>query len=168
MPQVPVAPEPPVEGTSSEVRAPATVVAAVPPLATGSVPLTCVVRLTPESAPPSVRLPLPVTVPVSVMPLTVPVLPTDVTVPEPLLLNVVQSVLVRYPLTAAVAAAMLITGVIPPLDTTGAVAVTLVTVPPPDTAAMVIAPAPLVMVMPEPAVSVDLARVPPVLLPISS
>jgi hypothetical protein len=95
IPQVPVAPEPPVEGTSSELRAPEAVVAAVPPFARGSVPLTCVVRLTPDSVPPSVRLPVEVTVPVSVMPLTVPVPPTLVTVPVPLPLNVAQSVLVR-------------------------------------------------------------------------
>jgi len=56
-------------------------VAFVPPLAIWSVPDTCVVRLTPESEPPSVRLPEAVTVPVSVMPLTVPVPPTEVTVP---------------------------------------------------------------------------------------
>ena len=55
----------------------------VPPLATGSVPLTWLVRLTPESVPPSVKLPDDVTVPVSVIPLTVPVPPTDVTVPLP-------------------------------------------------------------------------------------
>ena len=54
---------------------------------------------------------------------------TLVTEPEPLLLKVVQSVEVRYPFTDAVAAAMLIAGVAPPDDTTGAVPVTLVTVP---------------------------------------
>ena len=54
---------------------------------------------------------------------------TDVTVPEPLLLNVDQSVEVKYPFTEVVAAAIEIAGVAPPLDTTGAVPVTLVTVP---------------------------------------
>jgi hypothetical protein len=53
-------------------------------------------------------------------------------VTEPLLLNVVQSVLVRYPLTELVAAAIEIAGVVPPDDTTGAVPVTAVTVPPLD------------------------------------
>ena len=46
-------------------------------------------------------------------------------------LNVVQSVLIKYPLTAVVAAAILITGAAPPDDITGAVAVTPVTVPEP-------------------------------------
>ena len=101
----------------------------MPPLAIGSVPETWVVRLTPDSVPPRVSDPEEVTVPVSVMPLTVPVPLTLVTVPEPLLLNVVQSVLVRYPLTDVVAAGILIAGVVPPLDTTGEVPVTLVTVP---------------------------------------
>ncbi len=59
------------------------VVPPVPPLATGSVPVTCVLRSTPESVPPSVREPLEVTVPVRVMPLTVPVPDTLVTVPPP-------------------------------------------------------------------------------------
>jgi hypothetical protein len=81
IPQVPVAPEPPVEGTSSAVRAPPAEVEFVPPLAIGSVPVTCEVSETPESVPPRVSVPEEVTVPVSVIPLTLPVVPTDVTVP---------------------------------------------------------------------------------------
>ena len=53
----------------------------VPPLRIGSVPVTCVARSTPLSVPPSVRLPLDVTVPDRLMPLTVPVPETLVTVP---------------------------------------------------------------------------------------
>ena len=60
---------------------------------------------------------------------TPPVKLTDVTEPDPLLLNVVQSVLVRYPFTEVVAAGILMAGVVPPLDTTGDVPVTLVTEP---------------------------------------
>ena len=48
-------------------------VAPVPPLATGNVPVTCDVRLTPDNVPPSVRLPELVTVPERLIPLTVPV-----------------------------------------------------------------------------------------------
>lgn len=48
---------------------------------------------------------------------------------EYLPLNVFQSVDVKYPLTLVVAAAIDIAGVAPPLDTTGAVPVTLATVP---------------------------------------
>ena len=60
-----------------------------------------------------------------------PVKLTLVTVPEPLLLNVFQSVDVRYPLTEVVAAGILIAGVVPPEETTGDVPVTDVTVPEP-------------------------------------
>ena len=64
---------------STVLPVPVEVVTPVPPLATGSVPVTCEVKLTLDSVPPSVRLPVLVTVPVSVMPLTVPVPPTLVT-----------------------------------------------------------------------------------------
>lgn len=63
------------------VRAPPAVVAFVPPLAMGSVPVTAVVKLTPESVPPNVSEPDAVIVPVSVRPLTVPAPVTEVTVP---------------------------------------------------------------------------------------
>jgi hypothetical protein len=59
------------------------------------------------------------------------VIATLVTVPVllVLLLKVFQSVLVKYPLTKLVAAAIEIAGVVPPDDTTGAVPVTEVIVP---------------------------------------
>ena len=57
----------------------------VPPFATGRVPVTWVDRLTPDSVPPSVRLPELVTVPLRVIPFTDPVPPTLVTVPVVLL-----------------------------------------------------------------------------------
>lgn len=46
---------------------------------------------------------------------------TEVTVPEPLLLNVFQSVELRYPLLAVPACVMPIVGVRPPVDVMGAV-----------------------------------------------
>ena len=88
-------------------------------------------------------------------PLDVPAKPladtteTAVTVPEPLLLNVVQSVEVRYPLVDPLAAAIEMAGVVPPLDTTGAVPVTEVTVPPEPVADSV----PAAKLTPEPIVT---------------
>ena len=128
----------------------------VPPLAMGRIPLTCVVRLTPLSVPPRVRLPVVVTVPVSVMPLTVPVPPTLVTVPLP----------VPAPRLARAAAAEV--APVPPLAITKVPANTiapvvgLLGVNPVVPAlklvrpleAKVIVPAPLVTVMPVPAVKV--------------
>ena len=130
--------------------------------------------------PPSVRFPVDVTVPVSVMPLTVPVPPTEVTVPSPVpaprfARAVAASVAPVPPLAiASVPPAVIVpddvTGppvkvrpVVPP-DTS-----TDVTVPlPPPVAAIVMLPEPLVMVMPEPAVSVALDSVLPVELPMSN
>ena len=62
---------------------------------------------------------------------TLPDVPVPVTVPvlEVLLLNVVQSVDVKNPLTDVVAAGIETTGVVPPDETTGDVAVTDVIVP---------------------------------------
>ena len=54
---------------------------------------------------------------------------TPVTVPEPLELNVDQSVEDKYPLAIEVATGILMAGVSPPLETTGDVPVTDVTVP---------------------------------------
>lgn len=170
------------------VRAVPATVAPVPPFATGRVPVTCDVRSTPESVPPSVKLPEDVTVPVSVMPLTVPALPTLVTVPvlvvkpEGLLAGyapkfvkaVAASVAPVPPLaTASVPPSVIVpdpvTGppevvkpVVPPLTPTD------VTVPPPAVDAMVIEPLPFVTVIPDPAVSVALVSVLPVLLPMSN
>lgn len=56
---------------------------------------------------------------------------TEVTVPDPLLLKVVQSVADKYPSTDVVACGIEIAGAAPPLLTTGAVPVTPVTVPEP-------------------------------------
>ena len=96
----------------------------------------------PLNVPPSVRLPLVVTVPVRVRPLTVPVPLTEVTEPEPLLLNVVQSAALRAPrlVAEAVGTFSVITGVVVLLatvelrsvpDVPNVSAATLVTVPVP-------------------------------------
>ncbi len=54
----------------------------MPPLETGSVPVTWLVKLTPVKTPPSVKFPLEVTAPLKLIPLTVPVPTTLVTVPS--------------------------------------------------------------------------------------
>lgn len=95
------------------------VVKLVPPLATGNaVPLYVIASV------PEVVIGLPV-----IDSTDGTVAATDVTEPDPLLSNVVQSVDDRYPLTEVVATGIDIAGVAPPLDTTGLVPVTLVTVP---------------------------------------
>lgn len=68
---------------STTAPEPVEVVTPVPPLATGSVPVTWVVRFTSDKAPPSVMLPDDVTVPDKEMPFTVPVPATEVTLPVP-------------------------------------------------------------------------------------
>jgi hypothetical protein len=138
--------------------------------------------------PPSVSEPVDVTVPLRLRPLTVPVPETDVTVPtfdvkpEGLLAGyaprfvraVAASVAPVPPLaTARVPPSVIVPDpvigppevvkpVVPPLTSTD------VTEPPPAVDAMVIVPLPFVTVMPDPAVSVALVRVLPVLLPISN
>jgi len=63
--------------------------------------------------------------------------------------------------------ARLIAGVAPPLDTTGEVPVTAVTVPL-FVAAILIEPLPFVIAIPEPAVNVVFVNVLPVVFPISN
>ena len=114
----------------------------VPPLPVGSVPVTCAVRLTFESVPPSVRLPLDVTLPVKVMPLTVPVPLTLVTVPtetepprliaEPLIvIDEFVSWLLAIPLSVppSVKEPLLVTDPVSVMPLTVPVPLTLVTVP---------------------------------------
>jgi len=80
-------PEPPPAGVAQvpSPRQKVELVAPVPLLRfpTGKLPVTWLAKLTPVNAPPSVKLPVLVTVPDSAMPLTVPVPATDVTVPAP-------------------------------------------------------------------------------------
>jgi hypothetical protein len=114
---------------------PVSVVAPVPPFATGNVLVTCVDKLMPDSVPPRVSEPDAVTVPVRVMPLTVPVPPTEVTVPvlavAPVATpsNFVLSAALILPAALVVASLMDMAGAVPPELTIGAVPVTPVTVP---------------------------------------
>ena len=124
----------------------------VPPLAIGNVPLTCVVRLTPLSVPPRVRLPAVVTVPVSVMPLTVPVPPTLVTVPAPRLARAAAAEVAPVPPLAITNVPASTTAPVVGLLGVNPVVPALKLVTPLD--ATVIVPAPLVTVMPVPAVRV--------------
>ena len=104
---------------------------------------------------------------------------TLVTVPFPLLLNVVQSAELNTPRLAADAVGTfnVMTGVVVGLATVelksvpvvpSVKAATLVTVPPVPVALIVIVPLPLVIVTPVPAVSVAFVNVLPEELPISS
>jgi hypothetical protein len=92
----------------------------VPPLLTGSVPVTPVDKGKP------VRL---VAVPLDGVPKGPPLVKYDPA--GCLLLNVVQSALVKYPSVVALAEAIEMAGVTPPLDTIGDVPVTAVTEPEP-------------------------------------
>lgn len=75
-------------------------------MATGRVPLTALVKLTPDNVPPRVRLPVLVTVPLRVRPLTVPV-PVTLVTPEAAGVCQVAAVLLvavrTWPLLGAVA-----------------------------------------------------------------
>ena len=124
----------------------------VPPLAIGRVPLTCVVRLTPLNVPPSVKLPAVVTVPVSVIPLTVPVPPTLVTVPAPKLARAAAAEVAPVPPLAITNVPASTTAPVVGLLGVNPVVPALKLVTPLD--ATVIVPAPLVTVMPVPAVKV--------------
>ena len=124
----------------------------VPPLAMGKTPVTCVVRLTPLSVPPRVKLPAVVTVPVSVMPLTVPVPPTLVTVPAPRLARAAAADVAPVPPLAITNVPASTTAPLVGLLGVNPVVPALKLVRPLE--ATVIVPAPLVTVMPVPAVRV--------------
>ena len=120
---------------------PVDVVTPVPPLATGNVPLTPLLNGSPVAFVNEIVGPFANT--------NAPVPVDDVQAPP--------------------AWAIPISGVAPPVDVAGNVAVTPVTVPPgPAIAAMVIEPPPLVIEMPEPAVKVALFKLPVDVLPINN
>jgi hypothetical protein len=125
------------------------VVAPVPPLPTGRVPVTVAEARLTLSVPPRVSEPVEVTVPVRVIPLTVPVPETEVTVPT----NWSADVMLKF------GYAPVIVVVPPPVS---------VTVWSGDVLVTVIAPEPFEIEMAVPAVSVPLASEPSEVLPISN
>jgi hypothetical protein len=140
------------------------------------VPETCVVSETPESVPPKVSEPDVVTVPVSVRPFTVPVPATEFTVPAPIPDRAVACVVPPVPpLATGSAVPERVTANVPdPVigepatdRNEGTDIATDVTVPL-FIAAILIAPVPLVIAMPVPAVRVALVSVLPVVFPIRS
>ena len=103
-------------------------------------PVPATADVTADNVPPNVKLPLVENDPVNVNPLTVPVPLTDVTVPTPLPLNVVQSAALNTPLFNALAVGTfnVMTGVVVPFAMVlvrsvpvvpNVIAATLVTVP---------------------------------------
>lgn len=149
---------------TTAILAAARVVWPVPPLAIGSVPVTPVVRGKPVRlvATPLVGVPSKGVTRVGEVALTVAPVPVLVVTPVPPLAtaSVPAKVIVPEPV---IGPPEVVKPVVPPETST------LVTEPAPGPEkATVMAPLPLVIVTPEPAVSVALVSVLPVLLPISS
>jgi len=146
------------------ILAAARVVAPVPPLAIGSVPVTPVVRGKPVRlvATPLVGVPSKGVTRVGEVALTVAPVPVLVVTPVPPLATASVPARVMVP-EEVIGPPLVVKPVVPPETST------LVTEPAPGPEkATVMAPLPLVMVTPEPAVSVALVSVLPVLLPINS